>query len=460
MDLKETVVYYTYNTMLEREGIAYIEDENWLYHHQRPNYKNNWTIYVSALINHSTEILKRVIPVVKKYNIPFRLVKNDECGFLLNTGVIGFDEVGKFLSICTESWDQANAIVKELSPLLQDYLGPAVPGALRIEKNIYGHLVTEVVTNTVSGPQVRYTIEVPKRNKIPFSIDARFKDRSKRKIYGKYYLKIKDLRPGPKGDILLAYSLRKMKFKPVVIKEGRHGVLEDTYKRTIEDRLIWQVLVLQEIGAFIPTAKVLDFFVSDHNSYLVIEYLDGVFLPDKVDQIKNGAQWLDLKDIYKVRLLRYYKNIVGVIGRIHQLGYVHRDIQDNNFVITKDDEVFVIDFELAYNSKKGEPVHPFLLGTFGYISPEQIRNERPVPEMDIYSLGALLCFILTGEHPSTFITEDLKETKSKLKQQVDHEILIEIVLWCLSDIPSKRPSIAELEAEINKYIKYLETKNN
>lgn len=454
MPVTDPIVYYSYSNLLDDLQLEYVEQDTWLYC-GIPDYQNNWTVYVSCRTLKSIDALLEVLPILKKYGPAFRLIKDDTYSYKLNSGELGPNEVGKFLSIYTNCSAQAIEIVNALKPVLQDYLAPEVLESVRIDKNIYAHYTTTRTTEQQGTITTLIDFYVPDKKTIPFKLNSAFKSSVRKKLYGKYYLKMKILRPGPKGEIVLAYSFKKFAFKPVVIKEGRYGALEDPFGRDIKDRLQWQKKVLMDIGNSVPTAQYLDLFEENGNYFLVIEYLDGTMLADKLDQIKNFASWKDLTSQTQYRILYYYLQIIRIVKKVHQLGYIHRDIQDNNFMVAADERISIVDFELAYNENKQEPATPFPLGTFGYSAPEQIRFESPIYKSDVFSLGALLAFILTGEHPSAYIGDDSISLNKRLLEHSNNHYLTNLIQTCLDESPMVRPEVEELEGKVSLYLNNL-----
>jgi hypothetical protein len=438
-----------YSSWLEKGKMKFTDEKGWLFVGE-PNFNRNWIVYISALTLQAHKILNKVIPLLKTSKVPFRLIRDEEHSYFLSAGVMQLSEVGKFISIYTQSAAQATEIIEKLRPILQDYLGPQVPDSIRIDKNIYAQFA--FLENTANGTAGAVHLTIPPAKDIPFNIPSPYTLKKKKKIIGHHYLKMKTLQAGPKGEIMLAYCFKRFPFQSVVIKEGLHGTVEDAQGRDIRDRLLWQKEVLSAIGKQIPTAKLLDYFEQDNNSYLVIEYIDGKFLREKLLQLKQYIPWKDLPPKYQVRILGYYLQIINIIKKIHRLGYVYRDIQDHNFMITHDHKVVIIDFELAYNYFGNRPRPPFLLGSVGYMSPEQMARKQPTPAADIYALGSLLALLLTGEHPAT-LPASPGELTSQLITCTADEMLAEVTLNCMKEIPESRPALEDIEASILHYIK-------
>ena len=91
----------------------------------------------------------------------------------------------------------------------------------------------------------------------------------------------------------------------------------------------------------------------------------------------------------------------------HGRGIVHRDLKPENVMITRDDQVKILDFGLAKPIDTGEPdvTHAasvrteagMVMGTFGYMAPEQVRGLSVDHRADMFAFGAVLYEMLTGE---------------------------------------------------------------
>lgn len=109
------------------------------------------------------------------------------------------------------------------------------------------------------------------------------------------------------------------------------------------------------------------------------------------------------------RALEYALQIAHGLAAAHEKGIVHRDLKPDNIFITKDSRVKILDFGLA-KLTQGDSHQPqteiptrrvdtepgVVMGTAGYMSPEQVRGQRVDQRTDIFSFGAVLYEMLSG----------------------------------------------------------------
>jgi serine/threonine protein kinase len=93
--------------------------------------------------------------------------------------------------------------------------------------------------------------------------------------------------------------------------------------------------------------------------------------------------------------------ILEGIAAIHEQGLVHRDIKPQNVALRNAawEEPVVLDLGLVRDLDNSITRYPEMLGTLPFMAPEQLRLERAVKRTDVFAIGALLMFVLTGELP-------------------------------------------------------------
>lgn len=130
----------------------------------------------------------------------------------------------------------------------------------------------------------------------------------------------------------------------------------------------------------------LDDGVEDDRYYLVMECVDGA-------PFSGARGWPALAEVV-VALLE-------TVGRIHAAGVVHRDLKPANVLVTAAGRPVVLDFGLAAGPGVGRAVAvgDGVVGTPGYIAPEQILGGPLGPRADLYAVGAMLYEALAGKTP-------------------------------------------------------------
>src|SRR4051812_48961238 len=196
---------------------------------------------------------------------------------------------------------------------------------------------------------------------------------------------------------------------------------------------------------------VFDIGEHDKTPYIVSELLEGETLRSKLN---NGA--LPVRRAVDCAL-----QVVQGLAAAHEKGIIHRDIKPENIFISKDGRAKILDFGLA----KQNPMQAFaaeaaatltggpqttpgvMLGTVGYMSPEQVRGEALDHRSDIFSFGTVLYEMLSGERPfrrdtsAETMTAILKEDPPELTSTPHRPIspgIDRIVRRCLEKDPGQR----------------------
>jgi serine/threonine protein kinase len=135
--------------------------------------------------------------------------------------------------------------------------------------------------------------------------------------------------------------------------------------------------------------------IADGRPFAVMELLEGQTLRKRIE---TGA--LPWRDAVKAGI-----DVAEGLAAAHTKGVIHRDLKPENVFITTDGQVKILDFGLALhrvNVMDGEGVTGMrtapglVLGTFGYMSPEQVLGERVDGRSDLFAAGCLLYEMLTG----------------------------------------------------------------
>lgn len=127
--------------------------------------------------------------------------------------------------------------------------------------------------------------------------------------------------------------------------------------------------------------------------YLVMEFIEGQNLKEYIRQ--KGK--LSVNEAVPIGM-----QILDALEHAHEHGVVHRDIKPHNILLTKHGRVKVTDFGIARAASETTVTYSgTLVGSVQYISPEQAKGITVGPKSDIYSAGAVLYEMLTGQLPFT-----------------------------------------------------------
>jgi serine/threonine protein kinase len=119
------------------------------------------------------------------------------------------------------------------------------------------------------------------------------------------------------------------------------------------------------------------------------------------------------KNLTQPELLRLFEKICEAVAFANAHGVIHRDLKPENIMVGPFGEVLVMDWGIAKlveqseeatssaltTSKKSDTQDGTIIGTRGYMSPEQESGGSIDQRADVYSLGSILYFLLAGEHP-------------------------------------------------------------
>jgi serine/threonine-protein kinase len=141
----------------------------------------------------------------------------------------------------------------------------------------------------------------------------------------------------------------------------------------------------------------MDSFSQDDSEYLVMDFVEGESLADRVDRV--GA-------LPEAQVLNWADQLLSALTYCHSRGIIHRDVKSHNVIIRPDEQAVLVDFGLV---KLWDPDDPYTktvmrgMGTPAFAPPEQFEAdaEHTDERSDIYSVGATLYHVLSGKLPPT-----------------------------------------------------------
>jgi serine/threonine protein kinase/Tfp pilus assembly protein PilF len=216
-----------------------------------------------------------------------------------------------------------------------------------------------------------------------------------------HYTIIKKLGAGGMGEVYLAQDTkleRKIALK-VLLSEFVSN--EDRLRRFIQEAKAAASLSHPNI------AHVYEVGDADGVHYIAMEFIDGDTLTTRIHRDVNSLS----------TLLRYLSQVAEGLAKAHSAGIVHRDLKPDNIMITGDGYAKILDFGLAklietqassVTSDEAAtavlPAQPMsaagaVMGTVGYMSPEQAKGKPVDQRSDIFSFGCILYEAATGRRP-------------------------------------------------------------
>ena len=249
------------------------------------------------------------------------------------------------------------------------------------------------------------------------------------------YRLIRELGSGGMGRVFLA---RSGGGRPVAVKVIRPDLAADPEFRV---RFQHEVAAARKVNG-LYTAVVVDADVDGPMPWLATAYVAGPSLADKVRL--QGPM-----DAAAVAVLG--AGLAEGLGAIHAAGLVHRDLKPSN-VLLADDGPRVIDFGISRAVEASALTSTGLVvGSPGFMSPEQAVGGDVGPSSDVFSLGALLTFASTGHGPfGTGSAPALGYRVVHAAPNLDGvpTVIRPLVERCLAKDPVERPAIADLVAEL------------
>ncbi|KJE27017.1 tyrosine kinase family protein [Geobacillus kaustophilus] len=253
---------------------------------------------------------------------------------------------------------------------------------------------------------------------------ARWLDRPRRSgdvLSGRYEV-IEELGMGSYG---IAYKGRdRLTGRLVVIKQARRTKGEDGRRLLRREADVLARLRHPQI----PMLH--DLFVERGQPYLVMEYINGETVEDRI--FKQEAKYTEQE------AFRLLKDVLEIVRHVHAFGIVHRDLRIPN-IIWRDGTVFIIDFGLA--CRIGEPVD------FHDDDPLEKRLRRePHPRSDFYALGHFTLFLLYSAYEPT------SDEEKSWEEELDVSVGARTILRKMLQLDPPYDNVDELLGDVDQLL--------
>lgn len=179
-------------------------------------------------------------------------------------------------------------------------------------------------------------------------------------------------------------------------------------------------------------AKVLDIYKYDGKCIAIEEFISGKCLED----ILKERSVLSTEEA-----CNYTYQLCCVLDFLHSHNIIHRDISPKNIIISIDGYLKLIDFDISRRKKENKSQDTTILGTVGYAAPEQFGFHQTDIRSDIYSIGVLINFMLTGHLPveHLYMPEPFHNIITKCIQ-IDAQNRFQSVKKLQEQLPYKTPN--------------------
>jgi eukaryotic-like serine/threonine-protein kinase len=191
---------------------------------------------------------------------------------------------------------------------------------------------------------------------------------------------------GGMGDVYCATDT--VLSRPVAVKllDERHAS-----DPTVRKRFTREALAAARLSSDLNVVTVFDVGEWEGRPFIVMEYLPGGSLDDVLR--REGAQT-------PVQALEWLEQAGKALDRAHERGIVHRDVKPANLLLDRERRVHVADFGVASTAGLDSlTLAGTVIGTAGYLSPEQAEGREATPASDRYGLGVVAFELLAGTRP-------------------------------------------------------------
>lgn len=408
--------------------------------------KQGWKLHVSATILTANEVFEKVAPFLQSRKVMFKAPLSLQELSKLNGGIdYGYTQIGKFITVYPRNEAEAVYLAKRLHKLTKGIPAPSVPFDEKFSQDSCVHYRYGAFDNLeVKKPDG--TIELMIRNPIGELVpDVREKaypdwvknpfvkcrPREKKNEVAKSplqtnYRAFAALSRRGKGGVYKAIDFSSEPPRLCVLKEGRlNGETEwDGFDGRMFVKREYEALkALRESG--INTPDVYDFFETDGNCYLVMEFIEGKGL---IELLKRRQRRLSISNV-----LKYAIEISDLISQIHAAGWIWMDCKPENIFFTKDNRARPLDFEGAIKMNQTD-FSPWCTDEFAPPKCRLGQYEQHNGSEDLYALGVLIYFLFIGRMPKDTSFVPMNKLRRNIPQSV-----CDIINNLLEEDPKQRP---------------------
>jgi hypothetical protein len=219
---------------------------------------------------------------------------------------------------------------------------------------------------------------------------------------------------GPQSSVYRAIQVQQRKQVALKVFPVSFGA-NDHVRNEFND----EMALLKKLATY--TAKCYGGRIEKQHAYLVLEIVDGETLAGVV-QRRGRLAWEQAVD--------FAEEICEALQAAHELGVQHHDLTPDKILVTSDDHIKVVDF------RRDRASNPFCLSSrkltkdrLAFRAPEQLRGEPTGAQADLYSLGCLLFFMLTGRPPFDGDVEQIAQQQQTEAPPRVSSLMLDCPIW-------------------------------
>ncbi|MFF2777377.1 class IV lanthionine synthetase LanL [Streptomyces sp. NPDC058052] len=378
-----------------------------------------WKLHLSATAGSAPEVLAQALEVLLRDESGFKFARSLERVSALNSRATPRGSSGKFVTVYPRSDADAARLAAELHRATTGLAGPRILSDQQyaVDSLVHYRYGAFVGRRRLSGDGLLvWYFEDPDGNPVedrrtgaytppewavsPFPAPVAGTPRAARAagaesrpvLLGGRFSVREAIRHTNKGGVYRGSDVRTG--APVVIKETRPHVEADASGFDVRDWLRAEARALEKLRGSGLAPEPLALFEHGGHLFLAQEEVPGVPLRTWVaERFRDvgGARYL-------AEATAQVSRLVDLVAAAHARGCVLRDFTPGNVMVRPDGELRLIDLELAV-LEEDAPL-PTRVGTPGFSAPERLVDAPVSPTADAYSLGATVCFVLTGKVPN------------------------------------------------------------
>jgi len=369
--------------------------------------RQGWKLHISATVLSWEDVLKSVLPILAAEAVRFK-VATPYALHALNQGTFGVSQIGKFITIYPSHDTQAVRLAKALDDATRGLPGPAVPSDRPLHQSSLVHYRYGTFTGTpmttrdgsvefglvrpdgTIGPDVRTPYyQAPDHVDDPFLAASAAAPLPARTLIGNRFVITSTLDLSARGSLHTALDAAQL--KPYVLKRAGRDACVVFDGPDAQERLRREFDVLSALAGDARFPAVYDLIEQDGDLYLIMEDVRGETLAKHV-----RALYLRGLSLTQSAILRWAGELAAAVERVHEEGYLLCDLKPENIMVEPAGTLRILDFDAVRVLGEHESAR---LGTTGFVAPERLDDQSANRTTDVYGLGAVLYFALSGARP-------------------------------------------------------------